>query len=204
MACLSIRGVTRRPWFEDLSLDLNAGDIVVLTGPSGSGKTLLLRALADLDAFDSGTVELDGCGREAIEPGEWRARVTYLHQVPVRLPGDVRENIQCVRALESQVRRTGSSAMPEAEVAGRAGVSLETPVQHLSGGEAGRLALYRAIASGPDVLLLDEPTAALDEDAARVAEQALLAWARAGGAVLWVAHDRQLAQRLGAREWSLR
>jgi len=210
MVLFSARSATRRPWFEDLSLELDAGEVVVLTGPSGSGKTLLLRALADLDPLDAGLLELKGRAREDIPPAEWRARVTYLHQVPVRLPGDVGANIASVQALDAQCRRgaidPGAGAVGAgngAELAGLAGVSLDTAAQHLSGGEASRLALYRALGLSPDVLLLDEPTAALDVPLARAAEQAVLAWAQDGGAALWVAHERGLAERLGAREFSL-
>ena len=185
---------TRRPWFEGLELTLEAGEIVVVTGPSGSGKSTLLRTLADLEPADRGRVELDGRDRDSFAPAEWRARVLYLHQTPVRLPGSVRDNVEAVAALAAQ--------RPAAEVS--LDLELDQPIEQLSGGEAQRLALDRALALDPDVLLLDEPTSALDGDAARAAEQRVARWVRTGRCALWVAHDAGLPARLGARTVELR
>ncbi len=79
-------GLIRRPFIEGFDLDLAAGEIVVLRGPSGSGKTLLLRGLADLDPIDAGDLALADRDRCSMPAREWRSRVTYLHQTPVRSP----------------------------------------------------------------------------------------------------------------------
>ena len=71
--------LTRRPWFQDLDLVLEAGEIAVLSGPSGSGKTLLLRTLADLDPADAGRVTLEDTERGDYRPCEWRRRVLFVH-----------------------------------------------------------------------------------------------------------------------------
>ncbi|MCP3916006.1 MAG: ATP-binding cassette domain-containing protein [bacterium] len=191
MTLLLCRGLARRPWFEDVDFTLDEGELVVVSGPSGSGKTLLLRALADLDPLDSGAVALAGRSRDAFTPSAWRASVMYLHQDPVRVPGRVRDNLDCHRALQVHAERPPSEAF---------GLDPDAEIERISGGEVQRLALRRALALGPRVLLLDEATSALDAKAALAEERAVQAWAReTGGAVLWVSHDDALAQRLSAR-----
>jgi len=190
MALFACRALVRRPWIDGFEVSLEAGELVVLRGPSGSGKTLLLRTLADLDECEGGEVLVDGTERAQMSPQEWRSRVVYLHQTPVRLVGDVRENLERITTLAVH----GGRPLPET------GFALEQDAAELSGGEAQRLALERALAIQPRVLLLDEPTAALDEAAARAVEERLRAWAKGGGAALWVSHDASLAARIGARE----
>jgi putative ABC transport system ATP-binding protein len=199
LALFESRALTRRPWVEDFDLAIEAGEIVLLTGPSGSGKTLLLRTIADLDPPDHGKLLVEGRDRESMSPSAWRSRVLYLHQDPVRLPGTVRENVDRILSLHVHAGRTielrpDATALPDPLA----------PVEQLSGGEAQRLALLRALALDPAVLLLDEATSALDADAAREAERTVAAWAARGRAVLWVSHDRTVGERLRAREVSLR
>jgi ABC-type iron transport system FetAB ATPase subunit len=199
VALFTCRRLTRRPWVEGFDLAIEAGEIVRLTGPSGSGKTLLLRTIADLDPADGGKLSVDGRERESMTPSEWRSRVLYLHQDPVRLSGTVRENVDRIFSLHVYAERTielcTESLKPPDPTA---------PIEQLSGGEAQRLALLRALALDPTVLLLDEATSALDADAARAAERAVAAWVARGHAVLWVSHDASVGERLQAREVSIR
>ncbi len=188
---LSCRGVTRRPWFEGFSLELEAGEIVVLRGASGSGKTLLLRALADLDPVEAGEVSLAGVPRSDMAPCEWRRQVVYVHQESVRLARTVRADLARIRELSPQVQPSAVSPLSP---------PLDALTENLSGGELQRLALARALHAEPRVLLLDEPTSALDEDAARDAEATVVEWTRCGHAAVWVTHEAELAERLGARE----
>lgn len=193
MALLEARGVTRRPLFEGRDLDLAAGEIVALSGPSGSGKSLYLRALADLDPMDAGEVRLDGVSREALDATAWRAQVLYVHQQGVRLPGTVAENLERVAELHVQRERA------ERIRAGVDGLDPTADADRLSGGEGQALALDRALACAPAVLLLDESTSAMDPALAAHWEGRVRAFADAGGAVLWVAHDAGIADRVGAR-----
>jgi len=193
MALLEARGVTRRPLFEGRDLDLAAGEIVALSGPSGSGKSLYLRALADLDPMDAGEVRLDGVSREALDATAWRAQVLYVHQQGVRLPGTVAENLERVAELHAQRERA------ERIRAGVDGLDPAADADRLSGGEGQALALDRALACAPAVLLLDESTSAMDPALAAHWEGRVRAFADAGGAVLWVAHDAGIADRVGAR-----
>ncbi|TDJ75707.1 MAG: ATP-binding cassette domain-containing protein [Planctomycetota bacterium] len=190
MLYLQCAGLTRRPWFEGFELELEEREIIVLAGPSGSGKTTLLRAIADLDPVDSGEVFLRGAERMTMAPSEYRSKVIYMHQTPVRLAGTVRDNVAAITGLGVHDSRAPDTPP---------GLGADQDANQLSGGEAQRLALHRALLVDPDVLLLDEPTAALDPDAARGLEATIQDWVRAGHAALWVAHDPELAGRLGAR-----
>jgi len=188
MALLSCRGLTRRPWFEGLDLELAHGEIVVLRGPTGCGKTLLLRSLADLDPTDAGEVFLEEVERGHFAPAAWRRQVLYLRQRAIGLAETVREDYARVRAL------TGGTRSPAERI------PLDRATRELSGGEAQWVALERALLVEPRVLLLDEASSALDPDSALAFEERVATWVTAGGAVLWVAHDRGLAGRVGARE----
>lgn len=200
MPLLDCAGLTRRPYFEARDLALEPGEIVVLAGPSGSGKSLFLRGIADLDPIDAGEVRLAGRERASFAPREWRARVLYVHPSGVRLPGTVGDNLEAIRRLGVRAR-AGAADDGEPVLV----LDPEQPADRLSSGEAQALALRRALACEPAVLLLDEPTSALHEDAAREWERRLRAWIDAGRdgdggrSALWIAHEKGLAERLGAR-----
>jgi len=192
VALLTCEKLAREPWFREFDLELEAGAVVVLRGPSGSGKTLLLRSIADLDPLDSGRILLEGRERESMRPAEWRRSVLYVHQSGVRFPGTVRMNLERIAALAAVAGGPGSTDVP--------GLDPDADAERLSGGEAQRLALHRALACGPRVLLLDESTGALDREASEAAEARVLEFTGQGNAALWVTHDGALAERLGARE----
>jgi putative ABC transport system ATP-binding protein len=196
---LECRNLVRRPWIEGFDLSLDPGEIALLSGPSGSGKTLLLRTIADLDPADAGEILLEGRDRDSLQPSEWRSRVLYLHQDPVRLPGSLQENLEQIGSLAVYDGR--SIDWPAAVTAGP---QLGAPIEQLSGGEMQRLALHRALALDPAVLLLDEATSALDPESSRAAERAVADWAARGRAVLWVSHDHSVGERVRAREVSIR
>ncbi len=194
VALFEVRGLTRTPWFSGFDLTVEAGEVVVLSGPTGSGKTLLLRALADLDPVEAGEVSLEGRERGTLAPAAWRSQVVYLHQDAVRLPGTVRDNLACIARMELH----RSKSVPPVP-----GLDPDADVARLSGGEAQRLAMHRALAVQPAVLLLDESTSALDGDSAREAERRILEWVAEGHGALWVSHDPSMRGRLGAREVTL-
>jgi putative ABC transport system ATP-binding protein len=191
MPLLQVQGLTREPWWREVDLSLEPGELCVLRGASGCGKTLFLRALADLDPVDAGEVTFEGHERATVRPQAWRSAVRYAHQGAPRLPGTVTDNIEAIAALVGAPPTPVPGLRPDADAA------------QLSGGEAQRLALHRALLGAPRVLLLDEVTAALDDEAATQAEARVRSFAQEGGAVLWVSHDSALAGRIGAREVQL-
>lgn len=192
---LEVCALTRRPWFEEYDLELRAGEVVVLRGPTGSGKTLFLRAIADLDPNEGGEARLRSRPASAFTPPDWRRQVVYVHPDSPLLGGTVLANLEGVLRLEANSGRTAEVPL---------GLDGAAPAAQLSSGEAARLALARALALEPPVLLLDETTAHLDGERARAAEAAVLAHVALGNGCLWVTHDDALAGRLGARTVLLR
>ena len=169
------------------SLSLSAGECIAIRGPSGAGKTLLLRAIVDLDP-NEGVVCLDGRDRSTLAGPEWRRLVGYVPAEPGWWGDTVGEHFSEWTAALALVRDLGFPKDAKA-----------WPISRLSTGERLRLALIRALMVGPKVLLLDEPTAALDPASVAAVESLIAARVRAGLAVLWVTHDAEQAKRIAHR-----
>jgi ABC-type multidrug transport system ATPase subunit len=177
-----------------VSLEVPAGLVTALIAPSGAGKSTLLRCMNRLVAPDSGEVLLNGQDIRDLEPRTLRRRVGLVAQSPVMLPGTVRENVLYAidEPTDDRAVRALCAAGLAADFAGR-------PAKELSGGEAARVALARALARDPEVLLLDEPTAALDHDIAARVGATLRELAAGGLAVCLATHDLELADAVADR-----
>ncbi len=191
MPLLSAAGLINGP-LGPIDVAVDASECVAVQGPSGSGKTLLLRALADLDPA-AGDVRLEGVSRAAIPGPEWRRRVGYVPAEPGWWSDDPAAHLADV-----------SAALVEFSRLGLEDAVLRRPVAQLSTGERQRLALIRALQRDPRVLLLDEPTAALDPEATRAVERLIAERQATGTSVLWVTHDRSQTERVASRVVSLR
>ncbi len=157
-------------------LTVPAGQTLCLHGPSGSGKTLLLRAIADLDP-NEGAVRLGTLRRDDLPAPEWRRRVIYV-------PPES-------HWWEEQVRPHAPQWPPDWLSRLDLGPDiLDQPVRRLSTGERQRLAMVRALSRRPAALLLDEPTANLDDENTRRVEALLQDYQHAHDVpLLWVSHD---------------
>ena len=204
---LEARGIGRRQpngtdWLlREVSIEIHAGRRVAVVGPTGSGKTLLLRALARLDAIDAGQVLWQGrpvCGGAV---PRFRQQAIYLHQRPALMEGSVEENLRLPFTLSiygSREFRRGE-ILSLLERVHRDETFLDRSSRDLSGGEAQIVALMRAIQLEPTLLLLDEPTAALDEETTRMIEALVVAWFDRSPderALVWVSHDREQVARI--------
>lgn len=172
----------------DLALD--RGECLAVGGPSGSGKSLFLRMIADLDP-NEGEARLDGVARATLAAPAWRARVVYV-------AAESGWWLPTAAAHFAPDRREAATALAERLGVGRE--PFDGEVRRLSTGERQRLALVRALVLEPPVLLLDEPTGALDPEATQRVEALLCERMQAGTTVIVVSHDPEQAGRLNARQ----
>ncbi|AZF06266.1 ATP-binding cassette domain-containing protein [Pseudomonas sp. R5-89-07] len=179
---------------------LRPADRVSITGPSGSGKSVFLRALALLDAPTSGQVLWNGQMIANAQIPHYRSHISYLSQRPALLDGTVEDNLRFPFSLKTLRPRTFDlqAVTRLLEHAGKAPDFLDKNAADLSGGESQVVSLVRTLQLNPEVLLLDEPTAALDPSSARDVEVLIDAWfAHASGrAYIWVSHDLEQARRM--------
>jgi putative ABC transport system ATP-binding protein len=199
----------RRWLLQDVSLELPAAARLSIAGPSGSGKTLLLRALAMLDLLDGGEVRWKGqpVARDGIPP--FRQAVVYLHQRPALWEETVEAVLRQPFSLgvHRGQRFDKDRMVGLLEQLGRDESFLAKRTADLSGGEMQIVALLRALQLDPTVLLLDEPTAALDWQTEAAVEQLLRHWvddSSAGRALVWVTHDARQAGRVAEKTLHIR
>jgi phosphate transport system ATP-binding protein len=198
----------------DVSLPVRKGEVLALIGASGSGKTTLLRSLNRLTeitagASRAGRIALDGEEIGDIEVNSLRRRVSMVFQQPNPFPMSVFENVAYALREEHgdagarRRRRRGRGELEPAVVDAlrRAGLyeevagNLEHPALRLSGGQQQRLCIARALAAGPEVLLLDEPCSALDPISTATIEE-LIVGLRSSVAIVIVTHNLQQAMRV--------
>jgi ABC-type iron transport system FetAB ATPase subunit len=172
-------------------LEVPAGECVSVTGPSGSGKSRLLRAIADLEP-NEGRVEAFGVDREETPAPDWRRLVMYLAATSGWWADTVAPHFEAPEAAPALIEAV---CLPADSPAWQ--------VAHLSSGEKQRLALVRALLLSPRVLLLDEPTASLDSEAAAAVETVIQAQLGDGACALLVTHDAAQARRLASRTVAL-
>lgn len=158
---------------DDVSLEIPEGSLTALLGPSGSGKSTLLRTIAGLEHPDSGAVVIDGADVTRLSPQDRGIGFVFQHYAAFKHM-TVRDNVAFGLSVRKRPRKEIDARVDELlEIVGLAGYHTRYPSQ-LSGGQRQRMALARALAPNPGVLLLDEPFGALD---AKVRED-LRTWLR--------------------------
>ena len=190
---LDIKG---RRILDDLSFGVAAGDIVGIAGPSGAGKSSLLRLLNLLRSPSAGTIAYKGRPLDQYEPAQLRREVGYVLQKPYLFGGAVRDN------LEYAYRVWRQKPDPQEISAYLERVNLPVSIldktkNEMSGGEQQRVALVRSLLAKPQVLLLDEVTASLDETNTLLLEQLIRTeWSARSITVLFISHQPAQLRRL--------
>jgi putative ABC transport system ATP-binding protein len=193
---------------------LLSGKVTVLTGASGSGKSVLLRVLAGLLPMSSGTVRLSNDTSSDVyhdiyetSPIRWRKQVALLTQHPQLLDGSVLENLQMPYQLHAHQSQTFDTDwhVAQLEHLDRSADFLQQDAKHLSGGERQLVNTLRLLQLSPQVLLLDEPTAALDMGTSAQLVNLLINWLHADAqrTLLWVTHDTKDIMPLANRHWHM-
>ncbi|HVH46100.1 MAG TPA: ABC transporter ATP-binding protein [Labilithrix sp.] len=194
-------GEARRTVLDDVSFEVKRGELVIVRGPSGSGKTTLLAIVGAMLSPTSGEVHLDG------EPTS-RLRESHRAEIRRRKVGFVFQDLQLLDGLTTLrnvlLPRVPDGVSKHDETRARRlleqrglGALTESKAKGLSGGERQRVALCRALLNDPALLVLDEPTAHLDDAHAVAIADELAALARDGRALLVATHDARIAKSAG-------
>lgn len=177
--------------FGPLSLQLVKGECISIRGKSGAGKSVFLRAIVDLDP-NEGRIILNNQERSSMPAFEWRRKVALLPAESGWWADSVGEHFE---QRKKAVKFLEALGLPE-EV-------LSWQVRRLSTGEKQRLAIARALCLEPEILLLDEPTAALDPQASGAVEEIIRQQLASGVSIILVTHDAAQAQRMADRSFVL-
>jgi phosphate transport system ATP-binding protein len=196
----------------DVSLPVRQGEVLAMIGASGSGKTTLLRSLnrlteVTMGAGRSGRITLDGTDIHELEVNDLRRRVSMVFQQPNPFPMSIYDNVAYALAEQSpprggrrrrrtpELERAAEDALRRAGLYEEVAEDLDRSALRLSGGQQQRLCIARALAAGPEVLLLDEPCSALDPISTAIIED-LIVGLRETVAIVIVTHNLQQAFRV--------
>lgn len=184
---------------QNVSFTVESDDRIGLLGASGAGKTTLLRLLNGLETPNAGQILFQDQPLAAYPPAALRRAVGYVLQKPVLFGKTIADNLIYPFELHKEkpdwvlIRRYLDAVNLPSDIVDKA-------IHALSGGEQQRIALIRSLLARPVVLLLDEVTAALDEDNTKLVEALLLKeQAEKGLTLLFISHNRQQAERLAGK-----
>ena len=189
--------------FEDFDLDVRKGEVVVIIGPSGCGKSTLLRCLNGLEAIQGGKILLDGepVLRDSRSITQMRQKIGMVFQSYELFPHKtILENI-LLAPTKVQKRSRAEVEQEALELLQRVGLAdrKDDYPRQLSGGQKQRVAIVRAMCMHPEILLLDEITAALDPEMVREVLDVVLSLAKAGSTMVIVTHEMNFARAIADR-----
>lgn len=188
----------RKPILSNINLEIKSQEIIILTGPSGAGKTTLLTLIGGLRSFNEGSLKVIGrelCGANANRLVQIRRKIGYIFQGHNLLEFlTARQNVQIALELDKTISEQKAKAKAKAMLrAVKLGKYYDCYPQNLSGGQKQRVAIARALVNHPQLILADEPTAALDSktgrDVIKLMQQLAI---EQGSAILMVTHDNRI------------
>ena len=188
---------------DGLDLAVNKGEVVVVIGPSGCGKSTLLRCVNALEDIQGGQVLLDGepVRRQAKDISRLRQKIGMVFQSYDLFPHkSILENI-LLAPMKVQKRQRAEAEKEALELLDRVGLKdrKDDYPRQLSGGQKQRVAIVRALIMHPEILLLDEITAALDPEMVHEVLQVVLGLAKSGSTMLIVTHEMAFARAIADR-----
>ena len=192
-----------RPVLNNLSFSLTKGEVVVVIGPSGCGKSTFLRCLNKLESIDSGVIKLDGksISEDEKKVNEIREKIGMVFQSYDLFPNmNIIKNVTLAPTLV-QKRKKDEVIKEAEELLDRVGLLEKKNAypRQLSGGQKQRVAIVRSLIMHPEILLLDEITAALDPEMVREVLQVVLQLAKEGMTMLIVTHEMEFARAVADR-----
>jgi ABC-type polar amino acid transport system ATPase subunit len=195
-----------RPILTGVTVDVARGQLVAMMGPSGSGKTTVLRAVAGLERFESGRIDVDGVILEggAIPPPtmrELRRKVGMVFQFHCLFEHLTALQNVCLAPVHAHGVKAAEAERRARELLGAFGVEHRADAlpRQLSGGEAQRVAIARALAVDPPLLLMDEPTASLDPQRRTELGELLQSLLQQGRTLIVATHDEEFAREFATR-----
>ncbi|KOP25231.1 ABC transporter [Hapalosiphon sp. MRB220] len=192
------KGALRRQILFDINLEINPGEIVLMTGPSGSGKTTLLSLIGGLRSVQEGSLKF--LGRELYRASQTklvsvRRNIGYIFQAHNLLEFlTARQNVQMAVELNKNISQKEAIAKAESILRSVGlGQRINYYPDSLSGGQKQRIAIARALVNNPALVLADEPTAALDKQSGRDVVELMQRLAKEQGtSILLVTHDNRI------------
>src|SRR4051812_47867423 len=210
---ISVRKLSKRHGklevLREVTADVTKGETIAIVGPSGGGKSTLLRCLNYLESFDAGEVDIAGialrAGMPAGDPAlrRLRTRVGMVFQQFNLFPHlTALDNISLAPRVVKRTARAAAETRAR-ELLARVGLADRAAAypHELSGGQQQRIAIARALAQDPDVMLFDEPTSALDPEMRDDVMEVIRDLARGGMTMLVVTHEMQFAHDIASRVW---
>jgi polar amino acid transport system ATP-binding protein len=188
---------------DDFHLEMEKGEVVVVIGPSGCGKSTLLRCINALEPVQAGEISLNGepVERDSKNISKMRQKIGMVFQSYDLFPHKtILENV-LLAPLKVQKRNRSEAEAEALELLGRVGLAdrRDDYPRQLSGGQKQRVAIVRALIMHPDILLLDEITAALDPEMVREVLEVVMGLAKAGSTMLIVTHEMSFAKAIADR-----
>ena len=185
-------------YVEDLEIEDNK--ITCIVGKSGGGKTTFLKLLNNMLGYDTGTIKFNNKDIMEYDPVELRRKVPMLPQNPVIFPGTIKDNFSITQKFAEKEAKNEQDYLKILKTVGLDKHSLDEDADKLSGGEKQRIALARILLLEPKILLLDEPSSALDEKTEKLIIEMVVDYIKnKNGTLVMVTHSTQIAEKYGDR-----